>query len=68
MDFEYGYLFNINCLYSHYPKKLETQKIQKRVSYLLKHNKRGIDFEGKSNKEIYFECCDFLDSKAKIIS
>jgi len=67
MDFEYFVLFMINCLYSHYPKKLESDKICSEISYILKHNNGKIDFKGKSNKEIYFEGCDFIDSLAKVI-
>ena len=67
MDFEYLVLFLINCLYSHYPKKLETRKIQKEVGYILKHNNIKINLDNKTNKQIYFECCDFLDSIAKEI-
>lgn len=67
LDHYYAYLFTINCLYSNYPKELETKKIHKRISYIFKHNNGKIDLKGKTNKEIYFECCDFLDSKAKEI-
>lgn len=60
-DYYYNYLFWSNCLFSRYPKKLETKKVLERVSYILKHNKGKIDIKGKTNKQIYFECCNFLD-------
>ena len=63
MDFEYLVLFLINCLYSHYPKELETRKIVKQVSYIIKHNNGKIGFKGKTNKQIYFDCCNFLDNR-----
>jgi len=67
MDYYYDYLFLTNCLYSNYPKSLETKKIRKKVEYVLKYNKGKIDFNGKTNIQIYFECCDFLDSISKVI-
>lgn len=64
-DYYYNYLFFINCLYSRYPKKLEDKKIKERISYIFKHNSSSINFSNKTNKEIYFECCDFLDKISK---
>ncbi|MAH03619.1 hypothetical protein CMI39_02420 [Candidatus Pacearchaeota archaeon] len=66
-DFYYNRLNFINCLYSRYPKKLETKKIHEIISYIFKHNNGKINLKNKTNKEIYFECCDFLDSKSKPI-
>ena len=66
MDFEYMVLVLTNCLYSQYPKELETKKTQHQVSYLLKHINKKIDLKNKTNKQIYFECCDIIDSIAKI--
>ncbi len=63
----YKYLLFSNCLYSHYPKKLEIDKIREKIAYIYKHNKGKIDFQNKTNKQIYFECCDFLDKTAKNI-
>ena len=39
-----------------------TEKIKERVSYIYKHNGSKLDFKDKTPREIYFECCDFLDS------
>ena len=64
-DYYYNYLFFIDCLSSNYPKYLETRKIQERVSYIFKHNGEEIHLSNKSNKEILFECCDFLDKISK---
>jgi len=65
-DYDYFMLFMANCLYSHYPKKLEADKIKNKISKIFKYNNSKIDFKNKSNKQIYFECCDFLDSIAVI--
>lgn len=67
LDYLYTYLFFINCLYSEYPKKLETKKIFERIHYFLKNIGEKINFKNRNNKQIYFECCDILDSKAKEI-
>ena len=66
-DFYYNLLHFSNCLYSRYPKELEIKKIHYVASYIYKNNNKKINLEGKSNKEIYFECCDFLDSISKKI-
>ena len=65
LDYYYNYLFITNCLLSNYPKQLETQKIHERISYIYKNNGRKLDIDKKSNKKIFFECCNFLDSTAK---
>lgn len=67
IDFYYNHLLYINCLYSNYPKELETKKIHERISYIFKHNNSKINIKDKTNKQIYFECCDFLDSIAEAI-
>ena len=59
----YNYLFVTNCLYSKYPKKLETEKIHERIGYILKHNNIKFNFKNKTNKQIYLEACNSLDKK-----
>lgn len=66
-DHYYNYLLSIYCLFSKYPKKLEDKKIKNRIKYIFKCNKSQIEEIDKSNKKLFFECCDFLDSKARFI-
>ena len=67
IDHFYNYMLILNCLYSHYPKELETKKMQHSISYIMKHAEGKIDLKDKTNKQIYFECCDYLDSIDKEI-
>lgn len=61
-DNYYNYLLFSSCLFSNYPKELETNKTHEKILYIYKHNNGKINLKGKTNKQIYLECCDFLDS------
>lgn len=63
LDYYYNYLFIANCLFSNYPKELIKKKISNKVEYIYKHVSKKEKL--KSNpREIYFQCCDFLDKHA----
>ena len=66
-NYYYNYLLSIYCLFSKYPKKLEDEKMENRIKYIFKSNGKTLNAKGKSNKKLFFECCDFLDAKAEPI-
>jgi len=58
-----NYLFVANCFHSRYPEALVNEKIKERMNYIVKYLGETLDFDNKSNKEIYFEVCDLMDKK-----
>ena len=63
-DYYFNYLFYSNCLLSNYPTALERTKIYNRINHIYKCvTQKKKNLKG-SPKNVYFECCDFLDSVA----
>ncbi len=64
MDFQH--LFFSNCLFSRYPKTLETKKIREAAYFILKRRNENNNIPNLSNKQLYLYLCDYLDKQPKI--
>lgn len=66
LDYFYNYLFISNCLLANYPKDFERKKILTKTNFIYKHLNGKSEEVSNNNeaKNIFFNCCNFLDKLA----